>query len=85
MFQFLPLDPKTIFILYFWGNLFICILIFSYSFSYATVENRKKLRTFGNGKILLTIGWVLIFLRNISPDFISINAANLIILCGTFF
>lgn len=83
MFQFLPLDPKTIFILYFWGNLFICILIFSYSFSYATVENRKKLRTFGNGKILLTIGWVLIFLRNIIPDFISINAANSIILCGT--
>lgn len=83
MFQFLPLDPKTIFILYFWGNLFICILIFSYSFSYATVENRKKLRTFGNGKILLTIGWILIFLRNIIPDFISINAANSIILCGT--
>jgi two-component system sensor histidine kinase/response regulator len=83
MFQFLPLDPKTIFILYFWGNLFICILIFSYSFSYATVENRKKLRTFGNGKILLTIGWVLIFLRNVIPNFISINAANSIILCGT--
>lgn len=81
--QLLPLDPKTIFILFFWGNLFICILIFSYSFSYATIENRKKLKTFGNGKILLTIGWVLIFLRNIIPDFLSINLANSIILCGT--
>lgn len=82
MFQFLPLDPKTVFLLYFWGNLFVCILIFSYSLSYATIENRKKLKTFGYGKILLTIGWVLIFLRNIVPDFISINIANTIILLG---
>ncbi|PBJ09348.1 sensor histidine kinase KdpD [Flavobacterium sp. ACN6] len=82
MFKFLPLDPKTVFLLYFWGNLFICILIFSYSLSYATLENRKKLRTFGYGKVLLTIGWVFIFLRNIIPDFLSINLANSIILAG---
>ncbi|WP_428229457.1 sensor histidine kinase [Flavobacterium sp.] len=82
MFQFSPLDPKTVFLLYFWGNLFICILIFSYSFSYATIENRKKLKAFGYGKILLTIGWVLIFLRNVAPDFLSVNLANSIILSG---
>jgi len=83
MFQFLPLDPKTVFLLYFWGNLFICMLIFSYSFSYAaTTENKKKLKTFGYGKVLLTIGWVLIFLRNVIPDFISINIANSVIFGG---
>lgn len=82
MLQFPHLDPKTIFLLYFWGNLFVCILIFSYSFSYASNENRKKLETFGFGKILLTIGWVLIFLRNIIPDFFSINIANSVILSG---
>lgn len=79
MFQFLPLDPKTVFQLYFLGNLFVCILIFSYSFSYATVENRKILKWFGYGKLLLTIGWVFLFLRNIIPDFISINIANTIV------
>jgi two-component system sensor histidine kinase/response regulator len=82
MFKFLPLDPKTVFLLYFWGNLFICILIFSYALSYATAENKKKLKTFGYGKILLTVGWVFIFLRNIAPDFISINLANTTILAG---
>jgi signal transduction histidine kinase len=82
MFKLLPLDPKTIFLLYFWGNLFVCILIFSYSLSYASTENRKKLNTFGFGKVLLTIGWVLIFLRGIASDFISINLANTVILSG---
>lgn len=82
MFKFLPLDPKTVFLLYFCANLFICILIFSYSFSYATIENRKKLKTFGYAKVILTIGWILIFLRNVVPDFISVNIANSIILLG---
>lgn len=82
MFKFLPLDPKTVFLLYFCANLFICILIFSYSFSYATIENRKKIETFGYAKVLLTIGWILIFLRNIVPDFVSINIANTIIFLG---
>lgn len=85
MLKLLPLDPQTIFLLYFWGNLFVCILIFSYSLSYASAENRKKLNTFGFGKILLTIGWVLIFLRGIVPDFISINIANTVILSGCFY
>lgn len=79
MFQLLPLDPKTVFQLYFWGNLFICILIFSYSFSYATSDNRKILKRFGYGKLLLTIGWILIVLRSIVSDFISINLANMFI------
>jgi two-component system sensor histidine kinase/response regulator len=79
MSQLLPLDPKTVFQLYFWGNLFICILIFSYSFSYATSENRKTLKWFGYGKLLLTIGWILIVLRSIVSDFISINLANMFI------
>jgi len=79
MFQLLPLDPKTVFQLYFLGNLFVCILIFGYSFSYATVENRKILKWFGSGKFLLTIGWIFLFLRNIIPDFISINIANMIV------
>lgn len=79
MFKLFILDPKTVFILYFWANLFICILIFIYSLSYATIENRKILKRFGYGKLLLTIGWMLIFLRNIIPDFISINIANSII------
>ncbi|AWK05723.1 hypothetical protein HYN56_16350 [Flavobacterium crocinum] len=82
MHKLVPLDPKTIFLLYFWGNLFVCILIFSYSLSYASTENRKKLNTFGFGKILLTLGWVFIFLRNIVPDFISINLGNTVILLG---
>ncbi|MFD2940128.1 sensor histidine kinase [Flavobacterium notoginsengisoli] len=82
MHELSPLDPKTVFFLYFWGNLFVCILIFSYSLSYASTENRKKLNTFGFGKVLLTIGWVFISLRNIVPDFISINIANTIILLG---
>ncbi|WP_289659128.1 sensor histidine kinase [Flavobacterium panacagri] len=85
MLQSLPLDPKTIFLLYFWGNLFVCILIFSYSFSYASTENRKKLNTFGFGKVLLTIGWICIFLRGIVPDFISINFGNTIILSGCWY
>lgn len=79
MFKFLPLDPKTVFLLYFWANLFICILIFSYSLSPSTSENRKILKRFGYGKLLLTIGWILILLRGIISDFISINIANTII------
>lgn len=79
MFQLLPLDPKTVFELYFLGNLFVCILIFSYSFSYATAENKKIVNCFGYGKLLLTIGWIFLFLRNIIPDFISINIANMIV------
>jgi two-component system sensor histidine kinase/response regulator len=76
------IDPKTIFLLYFWGNLFTCILIFSYSFSYATSDNRKTLKWFGLGKLLLTIAWVLIILRNTIDDFFSINVANSIIFCA---
>lgn len=79
MTQLLPLDPKTVFQLYFLGNLFVCILIFSYSFSYATSDNRKILKWFGYGKLLLTIGWVFLFLRDIVPDFLSINIANTIV------
>lgn len=75
-------DPKTIFLLYFWGNFFTCILIFSYSFSYATADNRKTLKWFGLGKLLLTIAWVLIILRNIIDDFLSINVANSMIFCA---
>lgn len=79
MFQLLSLDPKTVFQLYFLGNLFICILIFSYSFSYATSENKKTLKYFGFGKLLLTLGWILIIFRGLVPDFVSINIANMII------
>jgi len=79
MSQLLPLDPKTVFELYFLGNLFVCILIFSYAFSYATSDNRKILKWYGCGKLLLTIGWVFLFLRNIIPDFFSINVANTIV------
>lgn len=79
MSQFLLLDPKTVFQLYFLGNLFVCILIFSYSFSYATTDNRKILNYYGLGKLLLTIGWVFLFLRNTIPDFLSINIANMIV------
>ncbi|WP_163397556.1 hypothetical protein [Flavobacterium fluviatile] len=70
------IDPKTIFLLYFWGNFFTCILIISYSFSYSTTDNRKTLMWFGLGKLLLTIAWILIILRNIINDFVSINVAN---------
>lgn len=76
------IDPKTIFLLYFWGNFFTCILIFSYSFSYATIESRKILKWFGLGKLLLTIAWVLIILRNIIDDFLSINLANSMVFCA---
>jgi two-component system sensor histidine kinase/response regulator len=77
----LLVDPKTIFLLYFWGNFFTCILIFSYSFSYATVDNRKTLKWFGLGK-LLTLAWILILLRNTIDDFLSINIANSIVFCA---
>lgn len=80
MFELLPVDPKTIFLLYFWGNLFTCILIFSFSFSYATSDNRKTLKWFGLGKLILTLAWVLALLRNIIPDLASINIANSMIL-----
>ncbi|UPZ15184.1 sensor histidine kinase [Flavobacterium humidisoli] len=80
MFELLPVDPKTIFLLYFWGNLFTCILIFSFSFSYANSDNRKTLKWFGLGKLILTLAWVLALLRNIIPDFASINIANSMIL-----
>lgn len=76
------LDTKTIFLLYFWGNFFTCILIFSYSFSYATSDNRRILKWFGLGKLLLTLAWVLILLRNIIDDFLSINIANSMIFCA---
>lgn len=79
MFQPLSLDPKTVFQLYFWANLFVCILIFSYSLSYANGESRKILKWFGYGKLLMTLGWMLILLRGIVPDFVSINIANMII------
>lgn len=85
MLKFFPLDPKTVFLLYFWANLFICILIFSYSFSYATIENRKTLKKFGYGKLLLTVGWTLILLRGIISDFISINIANTIIFVACYY
>lgn len=76
MFELAPVDPKTIFLLYFWGNFFTCILIFSYSFSYATSDNRKTLKWYGLGKLLLTIAWIFALLRNIISDFVSINIAN---------
>ncbi|MBF7091300.1 HAMP domain-containing histidine kinase [Flavobacterium sp. ALJ2] len=85
MFEHFSLDPKTVFLLYFWANLFICMLIFSYSFSYATTDNRKILKKFGYGKLLLTIGWTLILLRGIVSDFISINIANTIIIASCFY
>lgn len=80
MFELLPVDPKTIFLLYFWGNFFTCILIFSFSFSYATSDNRKTLKWFGLGKLILTLAWILALLRDIIPDFASINIANSMIL-----
>jgi len=76
------LDTKTIFLLYFWGNFFTCILIFSYSFSYATSDNRRILKWFGLGKLLLTLAWVLILLRNVIDDFLSINIANSMVFCA---
>lgn len=79
------LDPKTVFLLYFWGNLFICVLIFSYSFSYTNNDSRKLVKRFGYGKLLLTISWLLVFLRNIAPDFISINIANSIMLLACYY
>ncbi|MDA6071513.1 HAMP domain-containing histidine kinase [Flavobacterium sp. AC] len=79
MFQLLPLDSNSIYILYFFGNLFISILIFSYSFSYATSKSRKILNGLGISKLLLTVGWVLILLRNVISDFISVNIAVTII------
>jgi len=79
MLQFLQLDLNTVFILYFLGNFFICILIFSYSFSYATTDSKKVLNSFGFAKLLLSLGFVLILLRNTLSDFISINMANTII------
>ncbi|MEZ0184737.1 sensor histidine kinase [Flavobacterium oncorhynchi] len=78
------LDPKTVHQLYFLGNLFICILIFSYSFSYAAYDDRKTLKRFGYGKLLLTIGWILFFLRNLVPDLVSINIANTIIFTACY-
>jgi len=82
MFQLLPVDPKTIFLLYFWGNFFTCILIFSYSFSYATSDNKKVLKLFGLGKLILTAAWVLALLRDIINDFTSVNIANSMILAA---
>ncbi|MEN2490292.1 HAMP domain-containing sensor histidine kinase [Flavobacterium sp. B11] len=76
MFELLQVDPKTIFQLYFWGNFFTCILIFSFSFSYATSDNKKILKWFGLGKLILTLAWIMALLRNIIPDFVSINIAN---------
>lgn len=80
-----PVDPKTIYLLYFWGNFFTCILIFSFSFSYATSENRKLLKWYGLGKLLLTVAWVLILLRNVISDIISVNIANSMILFACFY
>jgi signal transduction histidine kinase len=85
MSQFLPLDPNTVFILFFLENLCISILIFSYSFSYATSDSKKILNSFGRAKLLLTVGWILILLRNVIPDFISINIANTIIFLACFY
>lgn len=85
MFQLFPVDPKTIFLLYFWGNFFTCILIFSYSFSYATSDNKKILKLFGLGKLILTVAWILALLRNIIDDFTSINIANSMILAACCF
>lgn len=76
MFELLRLDPNTIFLLYFWGNFFTCLLIFSYALSYATSDNKKILHWFGVGKFFLTIAWVLILLRTTIYDFLSINVAN---------
>lgn len=85
MFELLPVDPKTIFLLYFWGNFFTCILIFSYSFSYATSDNRKTLKWYGIGKLVLTIAWIFALLRNIISDFVSINIGNSMIFAASCF
>ena len=85
MFKFLPLDPNTVFILFFLENLFISIIIFSYSFSNATSDSKKILNHFGRAKLLLTVGWILILLRNVIPDFISVNIANTIIFIACFY
>jgi two-component system sensor histidine kinase/response regulator len=85
MSQFLPLDPNTVFILFFLENVCISILIFSYSFSYATNDSKKILNSFGRAKLLLAVGWILILLRNVIPDFISINIANTIIFLACFY
>lgn len=80
MSELLLVDPKTISLLYLWGNFFTCILIFSYSFSYATSDNKRVLKWYGAGKLLLTVAWILAILRNVISDFISINIANSMIL-----
>ena len=85
MFELLPVDPKTIFLLYLWGNFFTCILIFSFSFSYATSDNRKTLKWFGLGKLILTVAWILALFRNIISDFVSINISNSLIFCACCF
>lgn len=82
MFELLPVDPKTIFLLYFWGNFFTCILIFSFSFSYANSDNRKTLKWFGLGKLILTLSWILALLREVISDFASINISNSMIFCA---
>lgn len=82
MFQPLPFDPNTVFIVYFWGNLLMCILIFSYSLSYATSDNRKILNSFGFAKLLVTVGLILILLRGVVSDIISVSMADTILLLG---
>lgn len=64
------------------GNLFTVILIISYKFH---SEKNTAVNIFVTAKVIRIIAWIMLGLRNIAPDFLSIAFGNSLLMFGTLF
>lgn len=73
------MDSATLILLLALGNAILCISLFFFDF-----QNRKSLilSTWSWSKAAQALAWLLLFGRNLIPDFASILAGNLLLLAG---
>lgn len=74
----LHLDPRTIVFFNFIGATLVSLGILSLSRSY--FSHIRSLRYWSYATLMQAIGWILVALRNMIPDFLSIVLANIFIL-----
>ena len=74
------MDLKTILILTAFSN--VLIFIFLFLFLKLSIVRNKIFDIYTYGKLIQAIGWVLLILRGVAPDIISIAVANSLIIIG---
>jgi len=79
------IEIKYLFDLLFLGNLTLGIVVLIYYISHGTIANKKQFEWFGLAKFCQAIAYILFYTRNIAPDFLSINLANMIFFTGFYF